>query len=122
MARTVHRLQGKLAIIRFHGKHVVTELVSVAGSLPQRHIHDLRGTNFTIALLALSITHVLLDYLVDSPAGGMPKHHTGCFFLQMKQVKLFTDFAMIALFRFLKSMQITLEILFVSPGSAVNPL
>ena len=52
----------------------------------------------------------------------MPKHHTGGFFLSMKKIELFGDFAMVAFFCFRNSVEVRLQFFFVAPGGSVNAL
>ncbi len=52
----------------------------------------------------------------------MPEHRPRRLFLQMEQVQFLADAPMIALFRFFQSRQVFLELLFVGPGGAVDPL
>ncbi len=70
----------------------------------------------------LLLAHILLDHLIDGPTIGMPKHHTRGIFLEMEQVKFFTNFTMIALLGFFEKEHIFFELLFIRPGGAINTL
>jgi len=71
---------------------------------------------------ALLLAHVLLNLLPQRPTVRVPEHHAGCLFLQVEEVLLLADLAVIALFRFFELMQVGLECFLVSPGGAVDAL
>ncbi|MNB98001.1 hypothetical protein D3C75_452430 [compost metagenome] len=52
----------------------------------------------------------------------MPEHHTRRFFLHVIQVKLFTDFTVIAFRRFFQTQQVSAEGFFIGPCGTVNTL
>src|ERR1700674_386821 len=52
----------------------------------------------------------------------MPEHRTGGFLLQMEQIELASDAAVIALFRLLETVQIVIKLLLVGPSRAIDPL
>src|SRR5690606_11018262 len=59
---------------------------------------------------------------IDGPAIGVPEDHARRFFLQMEQVQLLADTAVIALLGFLDALDIRSQLLLVRPGSAVDAL
>ena len=122
MARTVHRLDGVVVLLRLGGEHVVVELVPVTGLLPQRPRHHLRGFDFLVAVHMQLVAHVLLDFLVQRPAVRVPEHHTRRFLLHVEQVKFLANLAMVALFRLFQTVQVRLQILFIAPGGTVHAL
>ena len=52
----------------------------------------------------------------------MPKHHARRLVLQVEQVKLLADLAMVALFGLCQPVQVLVLVLLFRPGGAVNPL
>ena len=120
--RAVHRLQRVGALLRFGEEHVVLVVVPVAGLLPQGHVEDLRAAHFLIAAVAIDLAHVLLDHLPDRPALRVPEDQARAFFLQMEEILLLGDLAMVALLGFFDALDIRGELLLVGPGGAVDAL
>ena len=52
----------------------------------------------------------------------MPENHAWRFFLGMEQVELFGDLSVVSLLGFGNAIEVSLELLFIRPRSAVNPL
>ena len=94
----------------------------MAGLLPQRHIQDLRATHFAVAAVAVHTAHVLLDHLPQRPALGVPEHQARGLFLQVEQLLLLADAAVIAHFGFFDALDVGLKLLLVGPGGAVDAL
>ena len=94
----------------------------MAGAFPQAAVHDLRGVDFLIAVLAQQLADVVLDFDVDPPAAVVPEHHPRRFFLDVEQVERLADFAMVAFFRFLQPVQVGLQRLLIQPGGAIDAL
>ena len=122
MAGAVHRLDRELPALGFQREHVLAELGGMAGFLPQREIHQLRRVDFLVAVGTLLFAHVLLDVLVQGPAAVVPEDLARRLFLDVEQVELLADTAMIALLGLFQAMQIGLQFLLVAPGSAVDAL
>ena len=78
----------------------------MTGFFPKGFIHDLGGFDFFVTGGIQLFTHMLLDSLPQSPTFGMPKHHTRRFVLQVEQIQLFAQFAMIAFFCFFNTLDI----------------
>src|SRR3546814_12479940 len=87
-------------------EHVVLVVVPVAGFLPKLDVEDLRAAHLAIAGVAVHAAHVLLDHLPDAPALGVPEHQPRRFFLQVEQILLPADAAVIALLGFLDALAI----------------
>ena len=121
--RAVHGLDGVQPLVRGLGeKHVLAELLQVPGLLPQSRVHELRRTDFFVAGGALALAHVGDQRLEHGPALGMPEHRARRLLLQMKEIELLADAAVIALLRLLEALQVGVELLLVRPGGAVDPL
>ena len=122
VARAVHRLHRVVAVFRTGGEHVLGVVRPVAGLLPENAVDHLRRAHLDVAVLALHLAHVLLQHLVDGPASRMPEHHARRLFLQVEQVQLLADAAVIALLGFLDALDVGSQLLLVRPGSAVDTL
>ena len=70
----------------------------------------------------LPLAHVGDQLLEDLPALRMPEHRARRLFLQMEQVELAADAAMVALLGLLEPVQVVLELLLVAPRGAVDAL
>jgi hypothetical protein len=88
----------------------------------KRAIEDLRAAHFLIAVVAIDAAHVLLDLLPHGPAVRMPEHHAGRFFLQVEQIELPAELAMVALLGFFQHVQVGVEFFLLRPGGAVDAL
>ncbi|EKE16625.1 MAG: hypothetical protein ACD_10C00887G0003 [uncultured bacterium] len=122
MPRTVHWLDRVITTLRRGREHIVLIVLPVTRLLPQRFIEDLRATHFLITVVAIDRSHVLLNFLPDRPALRVPENKSRRLILHMKEIKLLTKSAMIALLSFFQHMQINVKILFFSPGRTVNTL
>ena len=94
----------------------------MAGLFPEALVEDLRAAHFLVAVVAIDGAHVLLDFLPDRPALGVPEHQPGGFVLHVEQVEMLAEAAMVAFFSFLEHVQIGVEVLLLGPGSAVDAL
>src|SRR5439155_1745587 len=122
VARAVHRLDREVALLRFRGEHVLLVVLPMARALPQAAIEDHRGAHFLVAVVLVDAAHRLLALLPERPALGMPEHHPRGLVLLMEEVERPAELAVIALLGFLESVQIELEILFLRPSRAIDPL
>ena len=102
MARAVHRLDREDALVLglvargFRHEHVFAEPAPMAGRLPQRLVEQLRRVDFLIVALQAA-AHIGDDFLEHGPAGRMPEHRARTFLLEMEQIHLAAELAMVAL-------------------------
>ena len=94
----------------------------MAGFFPQGTVKDLRPLHFFVAVFAQFGAHIVLDLAVDDPAFGVPENHARRFFLQVEEIKLFADAAVVAFFRFRLLQQVLVEGFLVGKGDAVDAL
>ena len=120
--RTVHRLQGVFTLFRLGREHVVTVLVPVTGFFPQAFVDDLWAFDFVVTAVAVDLAHVLLHLLPDGPPFGMPENQTGRVVVDMEQVQLTAELAVIAFFGLFKAQQILLQVFFAGPSGAIHAL
>jgi hypothetical protein len=114
VARAVHRLERVLALLRLRREHVLAVVLPVAGLLPQALVQDLRALDLLVARVLVDLAHVLLDLLPDGPALGMPEHHAGRDVVDVEQVQLAAELAVVALLGLLQHRQVLLQLLLVA--------
>src|SRR6056297_1765274 len=123
MTRAVHRLDGELAFVfGLRRKHVLAVPVPVARRLPERLVENLWCVDLAVASIVLTPAHVISQHLEQVPALGMPENNSGALLLEVKEIHLAPEFAVIALFRLLKLVEVGLEILIAGPGRPVDAL
>ena len=126
VARAVHRLQSKHAVIvgiitgNSDLEHVVAIPTPVTGSLPKRLVQHLWRIDLLIAMAVETTTHISYQRLEHTPAFGVPEHNARTFFLEMEQVHFATKAAVITLFSFFKHMKIGVEIIVVGKCRTVD--
>ena len=106
MSGTVHRFNRIFAFFRTGYEHIIFVVIPMTGFFPKGFIHDLGSFDFFITGSIQFFTHMLLNSLPQSPTFGMPKHHTRRFVLQVEQIQLLTQFAMVAFFCFFNALDI----------------
>ena len=94
----------------------------MSGFFPQDAVHHERTFYFLILVLFQFRTYEHFQFTEDCPAVVVPEHHTRRFFLHMVQVKLLTDFTVVAFSGFFQALQVSVEGFFVCPRSTVNTL
>ena len=125
MAGAVHRLEREPALVfrfvagRLRREHVLAIPVPVAGRLPQRLVEDLRRVDLLI-VGGETAAHIGNEALEQRPALGMPEHHAGAFFLEVEEVHLASEPAVVALLGFLELLEIEVEVFRLGKRSAVD--
>ena len=122
MSGAIHRFDRVIAVLRFGDEHVFLVVIPVAGFLPQGTVEDLRAAHFLVAAVAIYAPHVLLNFLPDDPAVRMPEHQAGRLVLQVEQVHLLAEFAVIAFLGLFQHVQIGVEIFLPGPGRTIDTL
>ena len=121
--RAVHRLESEHPIVPgLGGVHVLGERLPVPRRLPQRSVHDVRGVDLPVAGLVLPGAHVVDEALEQGPAVGVPEHRPRRLFLEVEQVHLASEPAVVPPLRFLDPPQMRAQRLRVRPRGAVDPL
>ena len=118
----VHRLERIFTLFRIGREHVFAVLVPVTGLLPQSLVQNLGSFHFLIAVVLVNLAHVLLDLLPDRPALGVPEHGTWRMLVDVEQIQLAAQLAVVALFGFFQAEQIVLQLILGRPGRAVDAL
>ena len=122
VAGAVHRLERVIALFRLGGEHVFAVFVPVAGFFPQTFVDDLRAFDFLVAIVLVDLAHVLLHALPQRPALGVPEHQARRMLVDMEQIQLTAEFAVVALFGFFQHGEVLLQVFFGSPSRTVNAL
>ena len=84
--------------------------------------HDLGRVHLAVTRVVLALAHVADELLEHAPALRVPEHGARRLLLEVEQVEVLADAAVIALLGFLEAMQIGREILVVEPRGAVDAL
>ena len=101
-------------------EHVLAILAPVARALPLAGVHQLRGLHFLVAGGVEAAAHIGLELTPDDVAVGVPEDAAVRFCLEVEQVHLLADLAVVALGRFLKPDEMLVELLPIEPGRAVD--
>ena len=122
MARAIHRLERVFTLFRFGGEHVLAVFVPVAGFFPQALVQHLGAFDFLVAVFAVHNAHGLLHLLPNRPALVVPKDQARRVLVDMEQVQLAAELAVVALLGFFDHAQMVLQVFLGGPGRAVNTL
>ena len=97
VGRAIHGLDRELTILRAGHEHIVGKLGRVTRFLPQRQIDQRRRMDFLIAFAIQPRPNIVGNLQIDLPAPIVPEDHARRLFLNMKEILLAGDQAMIAL-------------------------
>ena len=123
VARAVHRLQREDALVLGLGdEHVGVVGLPVARRLPQRSLEELRRVDLDVAFRVLAAAHVGDQPLEQRPALRVPEHRARRVVLEMEQVHLAAELAVVALLGFLELLEVGGELLLVAERGAVDAL
>ena len=92
----------------------------MAGGDPQRGVHELRRVHLGEAELELAAADVVLQRLEQRPAFRMPEHRAGRFLLEVVQIHLAAELAMVAFLGFLELLQVSVELVLLGESGAVD--
>ena len=110
------------AVLGLRGEHVLAERLPVAGRLPQAAVHELRGVDLDVAGRALTLADVVDEPAKEPLALRMPERGPRRLVLEMEQIHLAPEPAMVAALGLLEHVQVGLELLLVRPRGAVDAL
>src|SRR5207248_8119873 len=112
MAGTVHRLQRKNFLVpALSNEHVLAEILPVPGRLPQRAVEQLRPLDLLVPSGIEPPAHIVLDDPKQLPALRMPEDAADRLFLQVEQVELAAEPAMVAAFGLFEPEQVLVQFL-----------
>ena len=83
-------------------------------------VHELRRVHLDIAGLGLAAADVVLEHLEQRPALRVPEHRARRLLLEMEQVHLAAELAVVALLGLLDLLEIGVELLLLGEGGAVD--
>ena len=125
VTRAVHRFDREPALVfgfvagGLCREHALAIPLPVAGRFPQRLVEHLRRVDFVV-ITGQAPPHIGDDGLEQRPALGVPKDNAGAFFLEMKQVELTAEAAVIALLGFFHLLEVSVELFLLGKRSAVD--
>ena len=122
MTGTIHGLDGVIAVFRTGSEHVLVELVPVAGFFPQAAVQHQRSVDLLVAFPRQFGADIIPDDVIQRPALRMPEHQPRRLFLEMEQVLLAAQLAVVAFLRLFQPLQVLLQRLPVRPRRAVDAL
>ena len=103
-------------------KHVLAVVLPVARQLPEVLLHHVGRVDFLVAGALLRAAHVGDQRLEQRPALRVPEHRARRLFLEMEQVHLAAELAVVALLGLLDLMQVGFELVLGRPRGAVDAL
>ncbi len=103
-----------------HGEHVLGIFAPVAALLPLAHIHHLRCLDLAVVCPVHLAAHIGFEFAPDAIALGVPENRPVRLFLQVEQIHLAAELAVIALGGFLQPHEVLVQLLLVEPSGAVN--
>ena len=101
-------------------EHILAIFAPVARLLPLARVHHLRCLDLAIAARVHLAPHIGFELTPDLVALGMPENAAMRFFLQVEQIHLAAQLAVVALGGLFQPHQMLLELFLVEPGGAVN--
>ena len=124
MWRAVHRLERHL--LAFVGaldeEHVLAVVLPVARHLPQRLVENDRRLDFLVAGREQDAAHVIGQRVVQRRSLRQPERGARRPRVEDEQLLIAADLAMVALLRFLQTVEVLLQLLFRQERGAVDAL
>ena len=121
-AGAVHRLHREDALLALRDEHVLLVVAPVAAALPERARHDRGGVHLLVAVLADLVAHVLLQRDVDRPALRMPEDLAGVLGVEVEEVQLHAEAAVVAALGLLDAGERRVDVRLRLRGDAVEAL
>ena len=122
-AGAVHWFEGEHALVfGGGGEHGLAVVEPVPGGFPEAAVHHVRGVDLDIAGGVLLLAHVADQLLEQRPALGVPEHRAGGAVVEVEQVELGTELAVVALAGFFQAGEVGLEFFRRPPAGAVDAL
>ena len=121
-AGAVHRLYCKIRAVDDGRIHIVFIMRPVTGALPERAIENHRSAYFNVAVSLMDFSPVFDESVSEHHSIGKEERETGTFLHYCKESELFAELAMVALFGFLKHIQISGKRFFCRVCRTVNSL
>src|SRR6185503_13430165 len=103
-------------------EHVFPVPSPVPRGLPQRLVEDLWAVHLAIAGRALPAANVVDEVLEQLPALGVPEDDAGPLLLEVEQIHLATELAVITLLCLLELLEVGRKLRLAGPGGAVDAL
>ena len=122
MPGAVHRLdREELLVLERDQEHVLAELLPVAGGDPERLVVDQRRLHLGVASARVLAAAELLERVVDRHPLRVPKRRSGRVLVEVEEVELDAEPAVVARLRLLEPLEIGVEVGLRVEGGAVDP-
>ena len=121
-SRAVHRLNCIVFIINFGEVHIFLIMIPMAGLDPQLLGEDDWCHDFNIAEFLEQLSFIFHQLIAENHSLWMEERETRSFFMEGKEVKLFSEFSMITFFCFCTYKEEMFKIFFVEECSRINTL
>ena len=122
VAGAVHRLERQRLVLGLEREHVLAEFFPVPGQFPKGAIDQLRAPDLEVARGLEPAPEIGLDHAVEGPALGVPEDRARRLLLEVEQVELLAQPAMVAPLGLLEPVQVLVELLPARERGAVDPL
>ena len=121
-AGAVHRLDRIVLFVDLRRIHIFAIVEPVTGRLPQFTAENDRRADFTVPVAAMHFAPVVQEFIAQDHAVRMKERESGSLFMQAKEIELAPKFPMVALFRFLKHMEVRVEFFLLFERRSVDAL
>ncbi len=122
MAGAVHRLDGVgVLVVDRDLEHVLAELLPVARGDPERLVVDQRRLDLGVAAASVLAPAHVLERVEDRHPLRVPERRSRRVLVEVEEVELHPEAAMVTLFRLLEQCEARVEVLLAEERGAVDP-
>ncbi len=121
MPRAVHRLEPPGLALVLDEEHVLAELLPVAGGDPELRVVDQRRLHLDVAAARVLPAAEILERVPDHHALRVPERRARRVLVEVDEVELDAEAAMVAPLRLLERGEVGVEVGLVVEGGAVDP-
>ena len=122
VGRAVHRLETELLLVNIEDEHVILVMGQVAGLLPERGVEHVGGHDLVVTALPVLLLDVFHNSVVDAHTVGQPHGGTGRALLEVKELLLLANEAVIALGSLLEELLVGGHLLLIGERDTIDTL